>query len=87
MKPANPSESIHLSGSILQTARRIAAIDEIDAATLIESLVLRHAEYIDLLRDAADFGQPFSLEAYTLMREAAETDDEFDARLAMFRSL
>jgi hypothetical protein len=42
--------------------KRIAALDSIDVPTLIESMVRRHAEYIDLFQEASSKKRPFSLE-------------------------
>jgi hypothetical protein len=40
----NPVHTIEISDKTRETAKRIAALDSIDVQTLIESLVLRHAE-------------------------------------------
>jgi hypothetical protein len=43
---------IEISDTTYQTAMRIAALDDVDMGTLIEDLVLRHAQYIDMLQKA-----------------------------------
>jgi hypothetical protein len=54
---------IEISDKTHETAKRIAALDSIDVQTLIESLVLRHAEYIDMLQEASSEERPFGLES------------------------
>ncbi len=52
--------TIEISDQTHETAKRIAALDGIDVQTLIESLIRRHAEYIDLFQDLSP-DTPFSL--------------------------
>ena len=59
----NPVHTIEISDTTHETAKRIAALDNIDVQTLIESLVLRHAEYIDMLQEASSEKRPFGLES------------------------
>jgi hypothetical protein len=54
--------TIEISDKTYETAKRIAALDSIDVPTLIESMVRRHAEYIDLFQEASSEKRPFSLE-------------------------
>lgn len=53
---------IEISDETYETAKRIAALDSIDVRTLIESLVRRHVEYIDMFQDASSEKRSFSLE-------------------------
>lgn len=53
---------IEISDETYETAKRIAALDSIDVRTLIESLVRRHAEYIDMFQEASAEKRSFSLE-------------------------
>jgi hypothetical protein len=53
--------TIEISDETYETAKRIAALDSIDVQTLIESLVRRHAEYIDFFQEASSEKRPFSL--------------------------
>jgi hypothetical protein len=54
--------TIEISDKTYETAKRIATLDSIDVQTLIESLVRRHAEYIDMFQKASSEKRPFSLE-------------------------
>ncbi|MBP0112813.1 Uma2 family endonuclease [Bradyrhizobium vignae] len=55
---------IEISDATYETATRIAALDDIDVQTLIESLVLRHSEYIDILQKASSEKRRFGLEQH-----------------------
>lgn len=46
-------QTIEISDEAYEMAKRIADIDGINVQTLIESLVRRHAEYIDLFQNAS----------------------------------
>jgi hypothetical protein len=54
--------TVEINGKAHETAKRIAALDGIDVQTLIESLVLRHARYIDVFQEASSEKRPFGLE-------------------------
>jgi hypothetical protein len=56
-----PMHTIEISDKTYETAKRIAALDSIDVQTLIESLVRRHAEYIDMFQEASSEKPLFSL--------------------------
>jgi hypothetical protein len=45
--------TIEISDDIYEAARRTAALDSIDVKTLIEGLVRRHAEYIELFQESS----------------------------------
>jgi hypothetical protein len=53
--------TIEISDKTYETAKRIAALDGIDVQVLIESLVRRHAEYIEIFQEASSEKRPFSL--------------------------
>jgi hypothetical protein len=53
--------TIEISDKTYETAKRIAALDGIDVQALIESLVRRHAEYIEMFQEASSEKCPFSL--------------------------
>ncbi|MFG3593079.1 hypothetical protein [Bradyrhizobium sp. RDI18] len=48
---------IEMSDEIFAIAERLAGMDRIDVPTLVESLVRRHAEYIDMFMDMAEAGR------------------------------
>ncbi|MVT64851.1 hypothetical protein GPL21_06990 [Bradyrhizobium pachyrhizi] len=52
--------AIEISDKVYEMAKRIADLDDIDVQTLIECLVRRHAEYINLFQDASP-DTPFGL--------------------------
>jgi hypothetical protein len=52
--------AIEINDKVYETAKRIADLDGIDVQSLIESLVRRHAEYIDVFQDSSP-DTPFSL--------------------------
>jgi hypothetical protein len=54
--------TIEISDKAHETAKRIAALDGTDVKTLIQSLVLRHAEYIDMFQEVAAEKRLFSLD-------------------------
>jgi hypothetical protein len=45
---------IEMTDAIFAIAERLAALDNIDVPPLVESLVRRHAEYIDMFVEMAD---------------------------------
>lgn len=55
--------------------------------TLIEGLVRRHAEYIELFQDASPDMPPFSLEHYEMDRVPGESEEDYQDRLRMFTTL
>ena len=38
--------AVEISADVFEVARRAAALDKVDVATLVESLVRRHAEFL-----------------------------------------
>jgi hypothetical protein len=79
--------TIEISDDIYEKAKRTAALDSIDAKTLIEGLVRRHAEYIGLFQDASPEIPPFSLEHYEMDRVPGESEEDYQDRLRMFTTL
>jgi hypothetical protein len=78
---------IEISDDIYEKAKRTAALDSIDVKTLIEGLVRRHAEYIELFQDASPDMPPFSLEHYEMDRVPGESEEDYQDRLRMFTTL
>ncbi|MDI4235545.1 hypothetical protein AAFX91_34035 [Bradyrhizobium sp. 31Argb] len=79
--------TIEISDETYEAARRTAALDSIDVKTLIESLVRRHAEYIEVFHERASEMPPFSLEHYEMDRVPGESEEDYQDRLRMFTSL
>ena len=79
--------TIEISDDIYEKAKRTAALDSIDVKTLIEGLVRRHAEYIDLFQHASPDMPPFSLEHYEMDRVPGESEEDYQDRLRMFTTL
>jgi len=79
--------TIEISDDVYEAARRTAALDSIDVNTLIEGLVRRHVEYIDLFRESSADLPPFSLERYEMDRTPGEAEEDYQDRLRMFTSL
>lgn len=65
--------TVEISADILAEAERMAAMDNISVATLIESLVKRQAEYVNAL-DASASMPRFSVDTYEMIRDPGETD-------------
>ena len=78
------TRTVEINADIFEVARRTAAIDKVDVATLLEDLVRRHAEYIDALGEPLSGMPRFSLERYELTRDPGETDAEYEARKSLF---
>jgi hypothetical protein len=79
--------TIEISDDIYEAARRTAALDSIDVKTLIEGLVRRHVEYIDLFQESSPEMLPFSLEHYEMDHVPGEAEEDYQDRLRMFTSL
>ena len=79
--------TIEIGDDVYEAARRTAALDSIDVNTLIEGLVRRHVEYIDLFRESSPDLLPFSLEFYEMDRTPREAEEDYQDRLRMFTSL
>ena len=79
--------TIEISDDIYEKAKRTAALDSIDVKTLIEGLVRRHAEYIELFQDASPDMPRFSLEHYEMDRVPGESEKDYQERLRMFTTL
>lgn len=77
--------TVEISDETHETAKRIATLDGIDVETLIQSLVLRHAEYIDMLQEASSERRPFSLDSRQA-RSTAELTDEEMGRIRMAKT-
>jgi hypothetical protein len=79
------TRTVEISADIFEVARRTAALDKVDVATLVESLVRRHAEYVETLEELAAHMPRFSLDHYEMQRDPGETDEEYEARKSLFR--
>jgi hypothetical protein len=79
------TRTVEISADIFEVARRTAALDKVDVATLLESLVKRHAEYIDTLEELAPSMPSFSLANYEMQRDPGETEEEYEGRKSLFR--
>jgi predicted CopG family antitoxin len=84
---SEPMHTIEISDEAYEAAKRTAALDSIDVSTLVESLVRRHAEYIDLFQEASPEMPPFSLEHYEMDRVPGVSEEDYQDRLRMFTSL
>jgi len=82
---ATGTRTVEISADIFEVARRTAALEKVDIATLLESLVRRHAEYIETLEELAVHTPRFSLDHYNMQRDPGETDEEYEARKSLFR--
>jgi len=76
--------TIAISGDTYAAAERIASLDHVTVDVLIESLVKRHAEYIDSLNNFPEMPK-FSLDEYEMQRDQGETEEEYQTRLDLFR--
>ncbi len=76
--------SVQMSVETYAKAERIAALDHVPVSVLIESLVKRHAEYIDSLDAYSDMPR-FSLDDYEMVRAPGEADEDYQARMNLFR--
>jgi hypothetical protein len=76
--------TVAISDDAYAAAQRIAEIDHVSVGVLIESLVKRHAEYIDSLNAVSEMPR-FSLDEYEMQRDPGETDEHYEARLDLFR--
>jgi hypothetical protein len=75
--------TLEISEDVLAEAERMAAMDDVPVSVLIESLVRRHAEYVDAL--GAFSGMPkFSLSDYKMVRDPGETEEAYQQRLSLF---
>jgi predicted CopG family antitoxin len=79
--------TIEISDDIYEKAKRTAALDSIDVKTLVEGLVRRHVEYIELFQDASPDMPRFSLEHYEMDRVPGESEEDYQERLRMFTTL
>jgi hypothetical protein len=77
--------TVAISADVFEVARRTAALDNVDVTTLVESLVRRHAEYVEAVGELTLDIPRFSLAHYEMQRDPGETDDEFEVRLKLFR--
>jgi hypothetical protein len=82
---AENTKTIEIDADIFEIARRTAALDNVDVPTLVESLVRRHAEYVETLEEIVPDMPGFSLADYELQRDPGETNEEYKARLNLFR--
>ena len=79
------TRTVEINADVFEVARRTASLDNVDVATLIESLVRRHAEYIDSLEELSAGMPKFSLDLYTPQRDPGESDEDFNTRKNLFR--
>jgi hypothetical protein len=82
---ATGTRTVEISADIFEVAQRTAALDKVDVATLLESLVRRHAEYIETLEELGAHMPRFSLDHYEMLRAPGESDQEYEARKSLFR--
>jgi hypothetical protein len=82
---ATGTRIVEISADIFEVARRTAALDKVDVATLLESLVKRHAEYIETLEELTAHMPRFSLDRYEMHRDPGESEEEYEARKSLFR--
>jgi hypothetical protein len=82
---ATGTRTVEISADVFEVALRTAALDKVDVATLLESLVKRHAEYIETLEELSGHLPRFSLDHYEMQRDPGETDQEYEARKSLFR--
>lgn len=76
---------VEIARDIFEVARRTAALDNVDVSTLLECLVRRYAEHVETFKQGSDASPLFSLADYEMQRDADETDDQYAARLSLFR--
>jgi predicted CopG family antitoxin len=76
--------TVTISDDVYAAAEKIAAMDHVSVGVLIESLVKRHAEYIDALNAFSEMPR-FSLDQYQMQRDPGETDEEYQARADLFK--
>ncbi|MCV3765609.1 hypothetical protein [Rhizobium sp. TRM95796] len=76
--------TITISDETYANARRIAERDDVSVDALVESLVKRHAEYIDALNHPSEQNS-IRLDDYEMQRDPDESDADFEVRLALFR--
>ena len=80
------THTVEISDNAFEAAKRTAAADNVDVKTLVEGLVLRHAEYVQNLNEAAAETSPrFSLDDYVMQRDPGESDTEYETRLGLFQ--
>jgi hypothetical protein len=79
------TRTVEIGADIFEVARRMASLDKVDVSTLLESLVRRHAEDIDTFEEPSAGMPRFSLKHYKPQRDPGETDEEFEARVSLFR--
>jgi hypothetical protein len=79
------TRTVEINADIFEVARRTASLDNVDVTTLIESLVRRHAEYIESLEELSAGMPRFSLDRYVPQRDPDESDEDFNARKNLFR--
>jgi hypothetical protein len=79
------TRTIEINADLFEVARRTAALDRVDVATLLESLIRRHCEYVETLEGLAGHAPQFSLGHYEMQRDPGETDEEYEARKSLFR--
>ncbi len=75
---------IPISADTYAAAERIAAMDQVSVSVLVESLVKRHVEYIDSLTPVPAM-PTFSLGDYEMLRDPDEAEEDYQARLSLFR--
>jgi len=79
------TRKIEISDDVFETARRTAALDNIDVTTFLEGLVRRHAGYMATLDDMANGSRSFRLHDYEMQRDPDENDEDYEQRLRLFR--
>lgn len=79
------TRTVEISEDAFEIAKRTAAIDDVDVATLLENLVRSRADYLETLSDVASHMPRFSLDDYEMQRDPGETDEEYERRKSLFR--
>ncbi|MCG6204753.1 hypothetical protein LPW26_08905 [Rhodopseudomonas sp. HC1] len=76
--------TVHLDEELYDKASRVARLDSVSVQQLVEDAVKRHLDYVETVEDFSKMA-PLSLADYELVRDADESDVDFDARRALFR--
>src|SRR5699024_8342387 len=77
------SRTITISSETYSAAQRVADLDHVSIDILIDSLLKRHIEYINQMKNFSDMPR-FSLDDYEMQRDPDETDEEYRTRLELF---
>lgn len=78
------THAIELDPSVFAAAQRLAEKEHKSIEALLESLVRYRAEYVGRF-DQAESEEAFSLDDWEMDRGSEESDEEYEARLELFR--